>query len=73
MKMPLIEQPGVLPRIPGGTRCLAGSQILGARHLQPLRATHAVELRTSRHIGQQFGCNQPKPPAPFTFKPQVVR
>jgi len=33
----------------------------------------AVELCMSRYIGQQFGCNQPKPPAPLTFKPQVVR
>jgi hypothetical protein len=32
-----------------------------------------VELRMSRHIGQQLGYNQPKLPAAFAFKPQIVR
>jgi hypothetical protein len=33
----------------------------------------SVELRVSCHIGQQLGYNQPKLPAAFAFKPQIVR
>jgi hypothetical protein len=33
----------------------------------------SVELCVSRHIGQQLGYNQPKLPAAFSFKPQIIR
>jgi len=32
-----------------------------------------LELRVSCHISQQLGYNQPKLPAPFAFKPQIIR
>src|SRR5260221_12348929 len=35
--------------------------------------TSGVELCMSRHIGQQLGYNQPKLPAAFSFKPQIIR
>jgi hypothetical protein len=32
-----------------------------------------VKLRVSCHISQQLRYNQPQLPAPFTFKPQIIR
>jgi hypothetical protein len=64
---------------PDGFRCRAivrdGAlyDVAYKHQLYPQFRVSSVELRMSCHVGQQLGYNQPKLPAAFSFKAQIIR